>query len=85
MAVQYVQEEEVVTALEYHLIKLYKDLSAILGASDLHTSSSALLLVLGAAWRDAGPQYWDLVTRFVSVPLMEHIIENVPKLWNFTV
>jgi hypothetical protein len=85
MAVQYVHEKKVVTALEYHLVQLYKDLSTVLGASGLHISSGALLLPLGAAWKDAGPQYLDLVTRFVSKPLIEHIVDNVPKLWNFVV
>jgi hypothetical protein len=85
MAIQHVREEEVATALEFHLVQLYKDLSVVLGSPDSLTSSNDSILALGAAWEDAGPQFLDLVESFASKPLREYIFENIPKLWNFSV
>jgi hypothetical protein len=85
MAVQHVREEELATALEYHLVQLYKDLSTVLGASDLCTPDHELPLAIGAAWKDAGPQFLDLVQRHISKPLTVYVSENIPKLWNLVV
>jgi hypothetical protein len=85
MAVQHVREEELATALEYHLVQLYKSLSIVLRAPDLRTPDHDLPLTIGAAWKDAGPRYLDLVERHTSKSSMGHILKNIPKLWNFVV
>jgi hypothetical protein len=84
-AVQHVCQETADTSLEYHTVQLYKDVSTVFRASEPSTPARRRSLALGAAWKDNHTRFRALIERYVSQPLKDKILKNVPRLWNFAV
>ncbi|KAF1829465.1 hypothetical protein BDW02DRAFT_467710, partial [Decorospora gaudefroyi] len=77
LAVRFVSGQEAATALEYHLLQLYRDVYTALRGPVLNRGS---IRELGAAWKEAGFRFLDLVRRYMPEPSTKHIVEKVPKL-----
>ena len=84
-AVQHVCRETADTSLEYHTVQLYKDLSTVFRALEPSTPGRRQTLALGAAWKDINTRFRALIEGYVSQPLKDKILKNVPRLWNFAV
>ncbi|CAN9437232.1 unnamed protein product [Alternaria sp. RS040] len=84
-AVQHVCRETADTSLEYHTVQLYKDVSTVFRASEPSTPGRRRTLAMGAAWKDHNARFRALIEGYVSRPLKDKILKNVPRLWNFAV
>jgi len=81
-AFQHLRGDLVDVPMEYQVIQLYKDLAAALRTLEPNHSDHDFVSELGVPWRQNYSCFRTLVESHVSGETKNHILSNIPKLWN---